>query len=181
MAADAAYSKKLADYEVLGAGELAEVQHLIAVAKVPYIADHVEEILASDPQRKVVVFAVHRVAVDALMERLAKYQPVKLYGGMNPADVQSDNERFQTDPRCRVRIATIKSGGTGHTWTAADHIVFAECNYVPGDVDQATDRVFRIGQTKNVTVQIMVFENSLDQWKAGKLLEKVKIIERIIA
>ena len=58
-------------------------------------------------------------------------------------------DRFQADDRARrVFLLSLKAGGTGLNLTAANHVVHVDRWWNPAVEDQATDRAFRIGQTR---------------------------------
>ena len=70
------------------------------------------------------------------------------------------------------RVLSPKAGGTGLTLTAANHVVHVDRWWNPAVEDQATDRAFRIGQTRNVLVHKFVcrgtVEERIDQLIASK-------------
>jgi hypothetical protein len=74
-----------------------------------------------------------------------------------------------------VFIGSIQAAGVGLTLTAASTIVFAELDWVPGNVTQAEDRIHRIGQTDSVLVQHVVLDGSLDTRMVQVLLAKQAI------
>src|SRR5690606_34993763 len=51
-------------------------------------------------------------------------------------------------------ILSPKAGGVGLTLTAANHVIHLSRWWNPAVEDQATDRVFRIGQTRDVHVHL---------------------------
>jgi len=112
-----------------------------------------------------------------LMDKLGKYKAVKIDGSMVNHMRQKSVESFQNDPNTRVFVGTIGAAGVGHTLTAARVIVFAELDWVPGNVTQAEDRVHRMGQRDNVDVIHFIMEGSLDQKIVSTLIEKQKEIE----
>ena len=93
------------------------------------------------------------------------------------ADRQAAVDRFQTDPTCRVFIGSITAAGVGITLTASSHVVFAELDWVPGNITQAEDRAHRIGQTGMVLVQHLVLKGSLDATMAQRLVAKQAILD----
>jgi SNF2 family DNA or RNA helicase len=76
---------------------LAAVRHQTALAKVPLVAEFVIEALRTGSE-KVVVFAHHRDVIQALDERLGRFHPVQVVGGMSPLAKQRAIDQFQTDP-----------------------------------------------------------------------------------
>lgn len=160
---------------------IARARKNLAVAKVPYVVDHLRNALL-DPDKKIIVFAHHRAVIESLFNQLTalKMQPVRLYGGMTQEDKNKAVETFQLDKNCRVFIGSITAAGVGLTLTAADHVVFAELDWVPGNVSQCEDRSHRIGQKSGVLVQHLVASGSLDAKIAKRLIEKQEILDAVL-
>jgi SWI/SNF-related matrix-associated actin-dependent regulator 1 of chromatin subfamily A len=161
-------------------GEISQLRHDTAVAKVPAILEHVTSALEADESSKVIVFAHHHDVIDALVTGLGEYGAVHLDGRMGMTDRQANVDRFQTDPGCRVFVGGILAAGVGLTLTASSHVIFAELDWVPGNVTQAEDRAHRIGQTQSVLVQHLVLDGSLDARMAHILVEKQDVADRAL-
>jgi SNF2 family DNA or RNA helicase len=67
-------------------------------------------------------------------------------------------------------VLSLKAGGAGLNLTAASHVVHFDRWWNPAVESQATDRVFRIGQTKNVLVHKFVCRGTVEE-KIDKLIE----------
>jgi SWI/SNF-related matrix-associated actin-dependent regulator 1 of chromatin subfamily A len=158
--------------------EFSRVRREIGMAKVTYVVDHVTQALADDDSRKIVVMAHHHEVVAGLVTGLAEFGAVKLDGTMDAVSRDAAVTRFQTDPTCRVFVGSIMAAGVGITLTAAHHVVFAELDWVPGNISQAEDRCHRIGQRDNVLVQHLVFEGSLDEHLLKTIIAKQEVITR---
>ena len=65
----------------------------------------------------------------------------------------------------------------GITLTAADHIIFSELHWTPGVMQQAEDRVHRIGQENSVLVQYLVARGTIDEVLWRMLCNKVDVLE----
>jgi SNF2 family DNA or RNA helicase len=77
-------------------------------------------------------------------------------------------ERFQEEQNGPpLFILSLKAGGTGLNLTRANHVFHFDRWWNPAVENQATDRAFRLGQTKNVQVHKFVcagtFEEKIDQ------------------
>lgn len=59
-------------------------------------------------------------------------------------------------------------------------MVFAELDWVPGNVSQAEDRLHRIGQRGSVLVQHLVFDDSVDSIMVNTIIEKQEVIEKAL-
>lgn len=144
----------------------------------PHVLSFLKETLLEEAE-KVVVFAYHKEIIDKLYDALKTFTPVKLYGGMSDRQKNESVLRFQTDPAVRVFIGQITAAGTGLTLTAANTVLFAELDWVPGNVTQAEDRCHRMGQRDTVRILHIVLRNSVDGRMVRALVEKQKIIERV--
>ena len=150
--------------------EMSGVRHDSALAKAPAVAEHVEGLLESVD--KIVVMAHHHDVVDVLVEALADYGVVSLTGRDNQTKRQDAVDRFQDDSSVRVFVGSIQAAGVGLTLTAASLVVFAELDWVPGNMSQAEDRVHRIGQSDSVLIQHVVVDGSIDATMAHTLVAK---------
>ena len=158
-------------------GDLAKLRQATALAKVPLVVEHLQSVL--EEAGKVVVFAHHR----AVIRELAAAFPdivVTLTGDDALAARQAAVDRFQADPACRLFIGSITAAGFGLTLTASAHVVFAELDWVPAHLTQAEDRTHRIGQEESVLVQHLVLQDSLDARMVGTLIEKQRVIDRVV-
>jgi SWI/SNF-related matrix-associated actin-dependent regulator 1 of chromatin subfamily A len=152
--------------------DISRLRHETAVAKIPYVVEHIRNIV--DAGSKLVVFAHHHDVIEAIAKEFGS-QAVTLYGATAMDARQAAVDRFQNDPECLVFVGGILAAGVGITLTAASHVVFAELDWVPGNVTQAEDRCHRIGQRDCVLVQHLVLEGSLDARMAGVLVEKQEV------
>lgn len=175
---EAAYEaavRRLSDLDQVIFEEMSGLRHDTALAKAPAVADHVELLLASVP--KVVVMAHHHDVIDLIQDRLAAYGAVSLTGRDNQDTRQDAVDRFQADPEVRVFVGSIQAAGVGITLTAASVVVFAELDWVPGNMSQAEDRLHRIGQTESVLVQHLVIDDSMDARLAKTLVAKQTVLD----
>jgi len=77
-------------------------------------------------------------------------------------------------------ILSLKAGGTGLNLTRANHVFHFDRWWNPAVENQATDRVFRIGQTKNVQVHKFVCAGTLEE-KIDRLIEaKQELAGRLV-
>jgi SWI/SNF-related matrix-associated actin-dependent regulator 1 of chromatin subfamily A len=156
--------------------EMAKMRHAVAVAKAPYVAEAIKEMIDEDSTKKVVVFAHHHDVVDLLMSAFGK-KAVRLTGMDSMTEKHSAVDLFQNDPIIQVFVGSITAAGVGITLTSASHVIFAELDWVPGNISQAEDRLHRIGQINSVLVQHIVLDGSLDVQLAQTIVRKQEIIE----
>lgn len=158
--------------------EISRLRHQTAVAKIPQVVEHVRAAIEEDDGKKIIVFGHHHDVIDGIMAGLADFNPVKLTGQTELEDRQRAVDAFQRDPAVRVFVGGIQAAGVGITLTAAAHVVFAELDWVPGNVTQSEDRAHRIGQTESVLIQHLVLDGSLDARMAQILIEKQAVMDK---
>ena len=78
--------------------------------------------------------------------------------------------RFQEDEAVSFFVLSLKAGGAGLNLTAASHVVHFDRWWNPAVENQATDRAFRIGQTKNVLVHKFICRGTVEE-KIDQLIE----------
>ena len=90
-------------------------------------------------------------------------------------------ERFQADRDAPpIFVLSLKAGGTGLNLERANHVFHFDRWWNPAVEDQATDRTYRIGQTKNVQVHKLVTIGTLEE-KIDALLEsKRDLADRVV-
>lgn len=157
--------------------EISRVRRELAIEKAPLVVEYIQEALESS--EKIVVFAHHHEVIDTIAEALGDIV-VRLDGRMPMKDRQVSIDRFQEDESVRVFVGGIHAAGVGITLTRASHVIFAELDWVPGNMSQAEDRCHRFGQLESVLVQHLVVDGSLDAYLAGVLIEKQIIIEQAL-
>lgn len=160
-------------------GELAQIRHELAVAKIDESARYITDLLESID--KVVIFAHHYDVINGIKDRLQEFNPVVITGKHAMKNRQQAVDDFQTKKDVRVFIGQIQAAGTGLTLTAASTVVFAETSWVPGEINQAIDRCHRIGQKDNVTAKFLVVEKSLDETMLKTIFDKEKTINQLLA
>jgi SWI/SNF-related matrix-associated actin-dependent regulator 1 of chromatin subfamily A len=159
-------------------GELAQIRHELAVAKIDESARYITDLLHSID--KVVIFAHHYDVINGIKDKLQEFNPVVITGKHVMKNRQKAVDDFQTKEDVRVFIGQIQAAGTGLTLTAASTVVFAETSWVPGEINQAIDRCHRIGQKDNVTAKFLVVEKSLDETMLKTIFDKEKTINRLL-
>ena len=70
---------------------------------------------------------------------------------------------FRADPDIRVLLATISCGGIGLDLTAASHAYIMEPQWNPMSESQALDRIYRLGQMKEVTTTRYIMRRSWEE------------------
>lgn len=115
---------------------------------------------------KVLVFTQYREMGDRLVRWIegAGFGPCLYYHGeLGIRDRMEAVDSFQNDPACRVMVLTLRAGGTGLNLTAASVVIHYDLWWNPAVENQATDRAYRIGQTKDVMVYRFVTAGTFEE------------------
>jgi non-specific serine/threonine protein kinase len=124
-------------------------------------------------QEKVLVFTQFREITAVLAEVLqgAFGRPgLVLDGATAVGKRKALVEDFQLESGPPFFVLSLKAGGTGLNLTAATHVVHFDRWWNPAVENQATDRAFRIGQTRNVLVHKFVCRGTIEE-KIDAMLE----------
>ncbi|MBD2461642.1 DEAD/DEAH box helicase [Oscillatoria sp. FACHB-1407] len=104
-----------------------------------------------------------------------------LYGSTSKKQREEMVDRFQNDPQApRIFILSLKAGGVGLNLTRANHVFHFDRWWNPAVENQATDRVFRIGQTRNVQVHKFVCTGTLEERIHDLIESKKALSEQIV-
>lgn len=128
---------------------------------------------------KLVVFAVHKVVVDALMDEF-KDIAVKVDGSLSGTQRNESVQAFQNNPDVKLFVGNIQAAGTGLTLTAASAVAFLELPWTPGELVQAEDRCHRIGQKDTVNIYYLLADNTIEMEIAQLLDEKKAVLNAIL-
>jgi hypothetical protein len=83
--------------------------------------------------------------------------------GSTPVDVrQSLVDEFTEDESIPIFLLSTKAGGMGINLTAASVVIIFDQDYNPHNDKQASDRAYRIGQTRNVDVVKLVTRGTVE-------------------
>ena len=81
--------------------------------------------------------------------------------------------QFQEDENIPFLVLSLKAGGAGLNLTAASHVIHFDRWWNPAVENQATDRAFRIGQTRNVLVHKFICRGTVED-KIDQMIESKK-------
>jgi superfamily II DNA or RNA helicase len=139
----------------------------------------IAEVIAAK-QEKVLVFTQFREVIAPLASFLGSVfgRPgLVLHGETEVKKRKEVVRRFQEDEAAAFFVLSLKAGGAGLNLTAASHVVHFDRWWNPAVENQATDRAFRIGQTKNVLVHKFVCRGTVEE-KIDQLIESKRQLSK---
>ncbi|MHA6618249.1 DEAD/DEAH box helicase [Pseudonocardia sp. DLS-67] len=148
--------------------------------KLELLDELLDTILAEDGAA--LVFTQY-VAMGRLLEKhlRARGIPVQfLHGGTPVPEREAMVDRFQ-DGGAAVFLLSLRAAGTGLNLTRADHVVHFDRWWNPAVEEQATDRAYRIGQTRPVQVHRLISEGTVEDRIAALLDAKRALADAVLA
>jgi SNF2 family DNA or RNA helicase len=89
-------------------------------------------------------------------------------------------ERFQSDPRCRLFLISLKAGGLGLNLTGAEYVFLLDPWWNPAAEAQAIDRAHRIGQTRHVFAYRLIAKDTVEEKVAELQQTKRELADAIL-
>lgn len=137
------------------------LRQLAGVGKIAAAINWIYNIVKDE---KLVVFAYHLEVQTSVLEALSSkgIHTLSITGAMTPKARRDAILKFQTDVGTRLIVCSLKASQTAITLTAARHVLMIELDWTPSALEQAEDRVHRIGQNRQVQITYMHALNTLD-------------------
>ena len=133
------------------------------------LIDLVDQIQANG--YKCLVFSNWAQMIEEAAKALNKFNPAIITGEYNDYTIEQQKVKFKQDLSCKVCCGTIGKMGTGLTLTEANYVIFLDEPWNKGTKEQASDRVYRIGQKNNVTIITLICKDSIDE-RINELVEQ---------
>jgi SNF2 family DNA or RNA helicase len=150
--------------------------------KLTRLGDMLEEVAAAG--ERALVFTQYREMGDRLVAHLQHVlgdEVLFLHGGVPRTRRDALVKRFQNDADAPPTfVLSLRAGGVGLNLTRANHVFHFDRWWNPAVEDQATDRVFRIGQRRDVQVHKFVTLGTLEERIDGLLQRKRSLAEAVV-
>lgn len=165
--------------------EIQKLREIAGYAKLDSAAEWIQDY--TEEGAKIVVFAHHRNIIEQIRNKLlsndSSYHgtvPV-IMGGISNDERDEAVYQFQNNPDAKVILVSITAGGFGLTLTAARAVAFVQLPWTPGDLQQAADRVHRVGQdADSVDVFNLVAEGTIEEEIADLIISKALVMDLVL-
>jgi len=137
-----------------------------------------------EKRESVLVFTQFREMTEPISEFLSRIfnrAGFVLHGGTPVKKRNEMVEQFNGEHYIPYMVLSLKAGGVGLNLTAANHVIHFDRWWNPAVENQATDRVFRIGQTKNVMVHKFVTKGTIEEKIDEMIIAKQKLAGDILS
>uniref|UniRef100_A0A8C0F665 Transcription termination factor 2 n=1 Tax=Bubo bubo TaxID=30461 RepID=A0A8C0F665_BUBBB len=149
--------------------ESTKVSHLLAELKtIQSRSESQKSVVVSQWTSMLKVVAVH-------LQRLGlKYATVD--GSVNPKQRMDVVEEFNNNPKGpQVMLVSLLAGGIGLNLTGGNHLFLLDMHWNPALEEQACDRIYRVGQQKDVVIHRFVCEGTVEE-KIVQLQKRKKVL-----
>lgn len=140
--------------------------------KLTRLAEMMEEVVAEGD--RALIFTQYKEMGDLLHTHFRRTLGVELpfiHGGVSAHGRDEIVRSFQEDDDAApALLLSLKAGGTGLNLTRATHVFHFDRWWNPAVEDQATDRAFRVGQTRHVQVHKFIVAGTVEE-KIDEILE----------
>ncbi|MEL1133827.1 C-terminal helicase domain-containing protein [Desulfitobacterium sp. THU1] len=129
-----------------------------------------------EKRERVLVFTQFREMTEPISDFLKSIflkEGLVLHGGTPVKKRNQMVEQFNGEHYIPYMVLSLKAGGVGLNLTAANHVIHFDRWWNPAVENQATDRAFRIGQTKNVMVHKFVTKGTVEE-KIDAMIMKLR-------
>lgn len=101
-------------------------------------------------------------------------------GKMSLKEKDAAKDKFINDPNVMVFIGNLVAAGVGINLVVSRVLIFNNLSYVPGDNQQMCDRIYRMGQTRDVHIFYQFFHNTQYEKMWNTVLRKSLVIDQVI-
>ncbi|WP_433922450.1 DEAD/DEAH box helicase [Paenibacillus taichungensis] len=168
--------KQICDHPVLADSSRKEHGKAEASGKMERLLELVDAI--RDNGESALIFTQYVAMGELLVSRLTQRyeeEPYFLHGGVSKSQRDDMVETFQKGEGPSLFVLSLRAGGVGLNLTRASHVVHYDRWWNPAVENQATDRVFRIGQNRNVQVHKLICQGTLEE-RIDELIESKKAL-----
>ena len=136
-----------------------------------------------EKRERVLVFTQFKEMTEplrAFLETIFHHPGLVLHGSVPVAKRKKLIQTFQDNAYCPFMVLSLKAGGVGLNLTRANHVVHFDRWWNPAVENQATDRAFRIGQTKKVLVHKFVTRGTIEEKIDLMISEKQALADQVV-
>ncbi|MFP3595586.1 DEAD/DEAH box helicase [Chryseobacterium sp. SIMBA_029] len=187
-AADEDEVNKSSMHVLTGLTKLRQICNSPVLLKEGHSAEHsakinvlVEQIYNKSKEHKILIFSQFVGMLDLIKAELETRDIPFEYLTGQTKDRGSKVKNFQTDENIRVFLISLKAGGIGLNLTEADYIYLVDPWWNPAVENQAIDRSYRIGQTKNVIAVRLICSNTVEEKILNLQKKKNKLAQDLLS
>lgn len=152
-----------------------KARRIIGINKVPYAINHINTYTTEG--EKLVVFAHHKPVIERIASSLGR-KAVTIYGQSTDKEREEAKQRFNKDPECQVLVGSVKAASMALNLSVSCHIIFVEIDWANWAMEQAKERCSDKLQTKQIIIEYLAFDKSLDYYMLNKVDLKNTVVDK---
>uniref|UniRef100_A0A4W6DQB2 Transcription termination factor 2 n=1 Tax=Lates calcarifer TaxID=8187 RepID=A0A4W6DQB2_LATCA len=137
----------------------------------------------SDDQKSVIVSqwtSMLRIVAVHLRQMGLRYGVID--GTVNPKHRMDLVEEFNNNPKGpQVMLVSLCAGGVGLNLIGGNHLFLIDMHWNPALEDQACDRIYRVGQRKDVTIHRFVCEDTVEEKISTLQVKKKELAQNVLS
>jgi SWI/SNF-related matrix-associated actin-dependent regulator 1 of chromatin subfamily A len=158
--------------------EMPTIQNYLIDKKIPRVQEMIDEMLEQD--RPILIYSCF---VDPLLKLHKMYgdKAALIHGQVSTANRQKAIDDLKNG-KAKIGLFSIGAGAMGIDGLqhSIDTVIFLDRYWVPSTHEQAEDRLYRTGQTKQVSCFYITCEGTIDEYMATLLAEKQEMIDKVV-
>lgn len=159
--------------------ELIDSKYMDTSGKFQALIEMVEEIVSEN--HKVLIFSQFVQMLQIIKRYLDGNSIPYSYLDGSTKDREAPVREFQENENVRTFLISLKAGGTGLNLTAADYVIHYDPWWNPAVEMQATDRAYRIGQTRKVFAYKLISKDSVEEKIVRLQNKKRELVDSLIS
>ena len=140
-------------------------------SKIERAAEIIEDLVSSG--EKIVVMSNFKEPVYELARKVTKFQPLVCTGDQTEDSVSRNIEAFRNSTNYNVLIGTHGKIGTGFSMPECHYMLCIDTPYTAAQLDQSTDRIYRITSEQPVYIKILCCKDTVDE-RVREIVENKK-------
>ena len=129
--------------------------------------DSLQDLLAEvvEGGHRALIFSQFTKMLDLIQHCLPEWNVpfLRIDGSTPDSRRQGLVDTFNSDQSYSCMLLSTRAGGLGLNLTGADTVIFYDHDWNPANDEQAQDRAYRIGQTRNVTVYRLITKGTIEE------------------
>lgn len=154
------------------------LKRLAAELKMPFVFDWIDNFLESSDDKLILICTQTKI-LQLIYNRYKKIS-VMVDGSVTGNKREKAVNDFQNNKNIRLIVGNIGPIGTGLTLVASNHIAFIELSFVPAEINQAEDRINRIGQTKTSIIYYLIAKDTIEEHLCKIIQNKQHVLSTVL-
>lgn len=148
--------------------------------KAEVLVEKVSELVAEEPQAKILIFTEFRETQNMLTDRLGRRWSVhQFHGQMSPEQKDASVEAFRSGSGVQLLVST-EAGGEGRNFQFCHHLVNYDLPWNPMRVEQRIGRIDRIGQDHPITIFNFHVQGTIEGRILDVLERRIRVFEEAV-